>query len=315
MPNTNPNGDQPVSEGLPLETIICGDNVSVMSQWPDECIDLTVTSPPYDLVAPDADGNLITQPGGLRTYDGYTWDFAAVARQLWRVTKRGGVVVWVVGDATINGSETGSSFRQVLYFMEIGFNLHDTMIFNRNGQYPDPKRYNADFEYMFILSKNRPNTINLIRDKANATFGRKISGTDRQKNGQLIPVAGLGQSISELGIRSNIWRYSTGFGGTTNDKEAFEQPAIFPESLAADHVTSWSDPEMIILDPFCGSGTTCKMAHILDRRYIGVDISENYCNLARRRVANVERERRGEWKPLAGAGGDLAGLPLFEAIE
>ena len=92
-----------------------------MARMPDGFIDLTVTSPPYD---------------NLRAYSGYSFDFEAVAKELYRVTKQGGVVIWVVGDATIKGSETGTSFRQALFFKEIGFNLHDTMIYAKNSYVP-----------------------------------------------------------------------------------------------------------------------------------------------------------------------------------
>src|SRR5690606_31226421 len=134
-----------------INKIICSDNVEVLREFPDECIDLTVTSPPYD---------------NLRTYNGFDWDFEALAKELYRVTKRGGVVVWVVNDATINGSETGTSFRQALYFKDIWFNLYDTMIWRKTNPMPvNDRRYQQSFEYMFVLSKGRPNTVNLIKER------------------------------------------------------------------------------------------------------------------------------------------------------
>lgn len=100
--------------------ITLGDCVELMKEIPDDFIDLTVTSPPYD---------------NLRDYNNeMTWNFEKfkeVAKELFRITKPGGVVVWVVGDATIKGSETGTSFRQALFFKDCGFNLHDTMIYKK----------------------------------------------------------------------------------------------------------------------------------------------------------------------------------------
>lgn len=251
---------------MELDTIICGDNVQVLRTFPDNCIDLTVTSPPYD---------------NLRTYHGHTWDFEGVAQELYRVTKPGGVAVWVVADATINGSETGTSFRQALRFMEIGFKLHDTMIYHKVNPLPRQRnRYEQAFEYMFVLSKGVPATVNLMRVPAKYA-GRVAKHTARDNNQDAL-IAGI-RETRETRILLNVWSYTV--GGSMADKEAFKHPAIFPEALARDHILSWSNPGDVVLDPFCGSGTTCKMAKLLGRHYIGIDISPEYCGLARQRVA------------------------------
>ena len=261
---------------LPINQIICGDCVEVMKSWSEECIDLTVTSPPYD---------------NLRDYRGYTFDFESIARELYRVTKPGGVVVWVVGDATINGSETGTSFRQALYFKDVcGFKLHDTMIYKKKAStFPDTNRYYQVFEYMFVFSKGSPKTFNLIRDRKNLYSGDTIHGADRQKDGTF--KKRRKKIIPKLGVRFNIWEYPTGGGISTRDEIAFQHPAVFPEQLASDHIISWSNPGDIVLDPMCGSGTTCKMALKLGRRFIGIDIAEEYCEIARKRI-EAEKERQ-----------------------
>lgn len=235
-------------------------------------IDLTVTSPPYD---------------NLRTYNGFQFDFERIAAELWRVTKPGGVVVWVVGDQTKNGSETGTSFRQALHFMGLGFALADTMIyqktdaaFPRNGH----KKYPGAFEYMFVLSKGKIKTFNLIRDRKNKKAGIIMTGTVRQEDGSTKPSHNNGKPIADLGARPNIWGYSTGFGKSSADKIAFKHPAIFPEALARDHILSWSNPGDTVLDPFVGSGTTLKMARELGRHSIGIDVSQEYIDLARQRL-------------------------------
>jgi DNA modification methylase len=251
-----------------------GDCLEVLRAFPDEFIDLTVTSPPYD---------------NLRTYNGYTFDFEGIAKELYRVTKEGGVVVWVVGDATIKGSETGTSFKQALYFKEIGFNLHDTMIY-RSGKPPlTHNRYEQEFEYMFILSKGKPKTFNAIRvpcieagKSRRRNYGEKIGAKTESKNA--IRHRDEITKVSDTKIKYNIWSYPTGMGGTTNDKIAFEHPAIFPEKLAEDHILSWSNEGDTVLDPMCGSGTTLKMALHNNRSYIGIEISEKYCEIARSRL-------------------------------
>jgi len=270
---------------LPINQIICGDCVEVMKSWPDECIDLTVTSPPYD---------------NLRDYNNeVTWNFEKfkeVAKELFRITKPGGVVVWVVSDATIKGSETGTSFRQALYFKEIGFNLHDTMIWLKPNLTPtDPKclRYYNAFEYMFIFSKGKPKTCNYIKEKsknAGKEFGsapmRRADGSNRDDRTEKLK----GVKVKDYKIKSNVWEYVIG-SGVSKDKIAFKHPAVFPEQLAADHIISWSNPGDIVLDPMCGSGTTPKIALKLGRRFLGIDIAEEYCEIARKRV-EAEKERQ-----------------------
>lgn len=255
---------------LKIDNIYHGDCLEIMADMPENCIDLTVTSPPYD---------------NLRTYNGYTFDFEGIASQLYRVTKKGGVVVWVVGDATINGSETGTSFRQALYFMECGFLLHDTMIYEKYAQIIQTNRYCGDFEYMFVLSKCKPKTFNPIMEKCKK-HGGNLSGI-KSKDGKVI-YRKIKRNIKKP--ISNIFHYNRGNNNSTKDKIAFKHPAIFPEKLASDHIISWSNPGDLILDCFSGSGTTCKMAVENHRNYIGIDISEEYCKIARQRISQAQPE-------------------------
>ena len=257
-----------------VNKILCGACQEVLASLKDECVDLTVTSPPYD---------------NIRDYKGYSFeeeDFRAIVSQLFRVTKKGGVVVWIVGDATMNGSESGTSFRQALGFMEGGFKLHDTMIYEKNtSSFParrTGKRYTQIFEYMFVFCKGKIKTGNLICDKPNKWAGWTNWGknTQRGKDGKLKKTKDI-KPVPDFSPRNNIWRYNVGKGFNSSDKESHSHPAIFPEKLAEDHILSWSNEGDVVLDPFVGSGTTCKMAKKNKRHYIGIDISEEYCNLAR----------------------------------
>ena len=260
---------------LQTDVIICGDNCEVMRRMPSESIDLVVTSPPYD---------------DLRTYGGHSWDFEGVAQQLWRLIKPGGVVVWIVNDATVNGSETGTSFRQALRFMEIGFRLHDTMIYSRDGcRFPEINRYYPVWEYMFVFSKSAPCCVNLIQDRRNLRAGDSLNScTQREKDGTLQAVSASrvarDRVIKEYGVRFNIWTYNCGNGKSTSDSIAFDHPAIFPESLARDHILSWSNEGDIVLDPFSGSGTTAKMAKHNGRKYIGIEVNPEYVEISLKRL-------------------------------
>jgi len=253
-----------------------------LAKLPPECIDLVVTSPPYD---------------DLRKYKGYEFNFEVfteIARDLFRVMKAGGVIVWVVSDATRNGTETGTSFRQALFFKDVcGFNLHDTMIYYRQSPYPSNVRYNQVFEYMFVLSKGQPKTFNPVQQlKPGTSYRKTITQTYRNKDGKMVKPdqnAIERMSLAQTNIlktSDNIWYIPAGYLVGSKDVESFEHPATFPEKLAENHIISWSNENDIIYDPFSGSGTTCKIADRLGRAWFGSEIAEEYHSLTLRRIGN-----------------------------
>lgn len=253
--------------------IICGRSEEVLAELKAESIDLVVTSPPYD---------------DLRTYNGFRLDFDAIADGLARILKPGGAIVWIVADQTIEGSETGTSFRQALGFMQRGLRLHDTMIYRKRAvSFPTPGRYFSTFEFMFILTKGRPRAINLLRDRPNVTAGAKVKGRQRERDGSLRPKHGAtaGKVTASHGIRFNVWDYHVGGRCQAPDPYWREHPATFPLALARDHVRSWSDPGDVVLDCFNGSGTSGVAAFLEGRRYVGIDTSAEYCELTERRLA------------------------------
>jgi site-specific DNA-methyltransferase (adenine-specific) len=241
--------------------VLCGDCAKVLTSIEADSVDLVVTSPPYD---------------NLRDYHS-EFDLDAITKELVRIVKDGGVIVWIVGDATIDGSETGTSFRQALKFMDAGFNLHDTMIFEKNSStYPaneKSNRYTQIFEYMFVFSKGKPKTHHLICDKQNLWGGYK----DFSKK--------LKRPVPILSPRTNIWKCVTSFNDRT------EHPAPFPEQLALDHIKTWSNEKDVVLDPFMGSGTTGKMAILSNRNFIGIDISKEYCDIATKRIEKYNEQK------------------------
>ena len=241
-----------------------------------EIVDLTITSPPYD---------------NMRDYKGHSaFDYKAIIEELFRVTNPGGVVVWVVADAVLDGSESGSSFRHALHFKEVGFRLHQTMIYETDKP-PIPvtqRRYQKCFEYMFVFSKGKPKTFNPIMEKSRHGGHRVTASTYRQHDGAMKARGGR-STVAATKLKSSIWYIPSGLHKTTSDKFAFKHPAMFPEQLARNHIVTWTNPDDLVLDPMCGAGTVPKMALELGRRYIGVDIVEEYCELARRRAREAQR--------------------------
>lgn len=253
--------------------------LDTMKTIPDNFLDATITSPPYD--------NLRAYKDGV----GDTWSFEVfkpIANELYRVTKNGGVVVWVVGDATVDGSETGTSFKQALYFQEIGFKIFDTMIYQKTGTpFPQKVRYNQVFEYMFVFSKGKPKTFNPIL-KENKTAGAvRNSRKFRNKEGELVPGMQGNKPIAEMGIDNNIWVIKNGMYKSTKDLVAFNHPAIFPEELVEKHINSWTNEGDVIYDPFMGSGTTAKKSIELNRNYIGSEISKEYYDISQERLKQL----------------------------
>ena len=245
-----------------------GDCLELMKNIPDGSVDLTVTSPPYD---------------NLRTYNGNIeqWNFEKfkeISKELYRITAYGGVIVWIVADATVKGSETGTSFRQALWFMECRFNLHDTMIWEKtgNGCLGSQNAYGQVFEYMFVFSKGKLRTHNLIKDREN-----KIKSGKVKVNAGLVDGKGSLRTIERkpFGKRTNIWRI--------NQQQKSEHPAPFPEQLANDHIISWSNEGDTVLDCFMGSGTTGKMAVLNNRHFIGIELEEEYFKIAEERINNA----------------------------
>jgi site-specific DNA-methyltransferase (adenine-specific) len=249
---------------------------------PDEFIDLTVTSPPYDDM--DDDFNPI-QKNGQRIYNGYSWDFKAIARELFRVTKTGGVVVWIVNDPTINGSESLASSLQKIFFRRVGFNIHDTMIYEKMNPLPiNGKTLTQCFEYILVLLKgtNKNMKFNKITIAAKSFFPNwKIANsTVYDKNGK--KKIKKSRFDKQLTTGKNILSYAVGGIHTTLD--TVEHPGKFPEKLAEDNIYLWSNAGDIIYDPFMGSGTTAKMAHLMKRNWIGSEISQEYVDLSNKRI-------------------------------
>ena len=278
---------------MELDKIITGDSAVVLQSFPPDCIDLTVTSPPYD---------------NLRTYNGYVFDFETIAKQLFRVTKAGGVVVWVVGDATVNGSETLTSFKQALFFKSIGFNV-ETMIYEvaGTGAKGSNDLYWQSFEYMFVMSKGKAKTFNPLLDKKNVSAGGMSKGRVTSADGSSNPTFAVTQ---KTGKRTNIWRYMVGFqfNGETG------HPATFPEALAKDHILSWSNEGDTVLDCFAGSGTTLKMAKMNNRHYLGIEISPEYLALAERRLLATPVPLFGQGRGLTLPAPDGGDSPAQQAL-
>lgn len=259
---------------IQLNQVYACDALSLMKELEDESVDFIITSPPY---------------GKLRKYKGFVFDFESIARESYRVLKQDSVMVWVVADETIKGSETLNSFKQALFFKEqVGFKIHDTMIYEKNSSSPNihHRRYMHTFEYMFVLLKgNKPKAFNpIMRPTKNA--GKKRGGRSKtQRNGEKKHYGSATHYAAEC-IMGNVWKMNTGVA-SGDDRISFKHPAPFPQLLAERHILTWTNPEEIVLDYLAGSGTSLAMAKKHNRQFIGCDISEEYIANARERISRV----------------------------
>ena len=247
-----------------------GNAVDVLNNIPKNIVDLTITSPPYE---------------DLRNYNGYTFNAQSMLESIFNVTKEGGVCVWVVGDK-INGGRSLVSFEHAFLAKKCGFIVHDVMIYQKkNTPFMRSNAYTNCYEFMFIFSKGKPSTFNPLKmptkrsGMETAVFNKKSDAINKKR-----PV-----ELKKEKTKPNIWQYAVGLGGSTSDKIAFKHPAVFPEKLAEDHVLSWSNEGDLVLDPMCGSGTTCKVAKRNNRHWIGIDISEEYISIAKDRMKLLDK--------------------------
>ncbi len=253
---------------IQANNLITGDAVEILNSWNETCIDLTVTSPPYD---------------NLRNYNGYSFNAASMLSAIYGVTKQGGVCVWVVGDK-INGGRSLSSFDHAFVGRDCGFIVHDVMIYQKkNTPFQRSNAYTNCYELMIVFSKGKPKTFNPLKEPTKRHgWETAVSNKGPDAVNRKRPV-----ELKKEKTKNNIWQYAVGYGGTTADKIAFQHPAVFPEKLAADHILTWTNPGDLVLDPMCGSGTTCKMASKNNRKWIGIDISKEYIEIAKNRLAQV----------------------------
>jgi site-specific DNA-methyltransferase (adenine-specific) len=258
---------------VPVNQIIYSDCVQGMKALPDSCIPLTVTSPPYD---------------GMRTYGGHNFDAKATIEQLWRITVVGGIVVWVVQDQVVNGNLTATSAEHQLAFKNAGFWLHDTIIMARIGRrVPAVHRYGPP-EFAFVFSKGKPRVVNLLKDRRNKTAGKKINADFRKKDGRVVH-EDHNRIVRNFGVRFGVWEYPVGRYSSTKDQIAFGHPAIMPEAMAKDLILSFSNPGELVFDPMAGAGTTCKMALLSRRLYLGFEAHKAYVEIARKRLSDAKR--------------------------
>ena len=243
-------------------------------------IDAIITSPPYD---------------NLRDYhNSCIWNFdkfKEIANLFLEILKDGGVVVWVVNDKIEKGSKTLTSFKQALYFKEIGFNIDDVMIWEKKNPMPQVKqpRYNQVFEYMFVLSKGKPKIFNPIMVDCKSagleykSTAKKISTGESQRVYKEF-------TINKKKVDSNIWRIAVAQNKT-------KHTAVFPLEIPLRHIKTWTNVGDIILDPFIGSGTTGVACKELNREFIGIEIVEDYFKIAKERIGKIsECEVKNEQK-------------------
>ncbi|MBR1921447.1 MAG: site-specific DNA-methyltransferase [Kiritimatiellae bacterium] len=278
---------------MPIEAlhnkIICGDSAAVMEKFPDNSIDMVVTSPPYD---------------SIRDYKGFSADLSKIGRETFRVLKEGGIAVVVIQDQTKNYGKTLTSFRLAIDWCDnAGFKLFECLIYKKLGAEGAwwNKRFRVDHEYMMVFLKgDRPAYFNKDPLKIPSKHGGKVmtGGGTRLTSG--IRIATRAIHINPMKCRGTVWAYETAGDGS---RLKHQHPATYPDRLPYDFIQCFCPEKGIVLDPFMGSGTTALAAKSLKRFYVGIDISQEYVDLAERRVVEdfeAYKRKADEWaKPPA----------------
>lgn len=250
--------------------LLTGDACEILPTIRESSVDLTVFSPPYD---------------GLRDYKGKpSFDMAVLGREILRVTKEGGVCCMVIQDATKNGAKSLTSFRTACLFADLGWRLFECCIYSRAGV-PGAwwtKRFRVDHEYIFIFTRGdglprRFDKTSLMVESKYA--GITAGGTKRTTKGDFVAIKKT--VISPLKCRGTIWHYAA--SNTERNKTKSEHPATYPDSLARDIISCFSKEGDLVLDPMMGSGTTGIASVNMGRRFLGIEISVQYMEIAKRR--------------------------------
>lgn len=269
---------------------ILADCLDVMEHMQNQSVDMVITSPPYD---------------ELRSYEKkLEWSFQIfekIAQEISRILEKGGVLVWVVNDQVIKGSESGTSFRQALFFKdECGLNLHDTMIYMKDNPPPvgGSNRYYQTFEYMFVFSKGKPRVFNPLkterRNKYNDKRTKRTKSFTRNRDGDFIKKE-VALDFSSPVKRRNVFTYTVG-GGNSVDYNV-KHPAAFPLELAKDQILSWSNKGDLIFDPMAGSGTVAIAAEKTCRKWICIEKEASYFNPAVEKIMSMKSEGCGNHDP------------------
>lgn len=253
-----------------VDKVHCMECVEGMEMLPDDCVDLVVTSPPYDAV---------------RKYNGFAFDLHQTGAQIHRVLKDGGIAAMVIQDQTKDFGKSLTSFRTIIDWCDsFGFKLFECVIYRKNGSEGAwwKHRFRVDHEYIpLFLKGDRPAYFDKQPLRVPSKHGGKVmsgSGnrrTDGATNGT------VRREINATKCRGTIWNYL--MAGDKNPLKR-KHPAVFPDAIPSDLIQCFCPPGGIVLDPFIGSGSTAVQALKHERHFIGFDISQEYCDLCNQRL-------------------------------
>ena len=256
--------------------LFCGDCLEVLKKLPDNSVDMYFFSPPYD---------------ELRDYNGFTLDLSSIGKEIERTLKDGGVSIMVMQDSTNNFKKSGTTFRTIVNWLDnTELKLWECCIYNRKAT-PGAwwtYRFSVDHEYVPIFFKGkRPQHFDKEHMKIpNPNAGKNIKGSVRGKDGELIP---LECTTNDTMCCGTVMHYSNSKRERPKDWHLKKQhPATFPEKMTADFIRAFTKEGMLVVDPFVGSGTTGVQCKKLKRKFVGIDISQEYIEISKQRLSFVD---------------------------
>ncbi len=267
-----------------VNKIIQGDCEQVLKGFPDNSIDLIFTSPPY------ADQRKTTY-GGVRPGEYVDW-FLPKAAQLLRVLKPTGTFILNIKERAVNGERHTYVIELTLRMREQGWLWTEEFIWHKKNAYPGkwPNRFRDAWERLIQFNKRRK--FNMYQEAVMVPVGdwaqdrlNSLSETDQIRDESRVG-SGFGKNVSKWVGRDKV--YPTNVIHMATECSNRRHSAVFPVGLPTWFIKLFTDSSGIVLDPFIGSGTTAVAAKQLGRRYVGIDINEEYCQIARQRLMQIQ---------------------------
>lgn len=282
----------------PTFQVICSDVRKGLSRLNDSSVDTVVTSPPY---YGQRDYESDIQIGHEKTIEDYVDTLVKIFGAVRRVLRPEGTLWLNLGDKYLNGQLQGLPWRVALALQADGWVLRSDIIWHKPNAMPSAvkNRPTTDHEYIFLLTRSTKDyyyDADAIREPHVTFTNQSRMKGGRKHLGKRGGTPEAGKNRGNPNLHDGRWDQAFHPKGR-NKRTVWSMPlskyrdahfAVFPESLVEHCVKAGSPPKGVVLDPFCGSGTTGLVSLRIERDFIGIDCSQRYCDMASERLRNQQ---------------------------